>query len=745
MQKAVGPNDNNSITENSVDKARKLVLRCYNSLASQQELSGAQVGTYLIDYGDHYTSYGFANIFVIAIERHLQNELEKYKVTLASSSTTMQATNTNSIDFIEDEEEETTAMMNEQFSIEQSTDPQNLVLINLRIDYQLRSPALETVCLYEFVSLFHRKSFTDKDRLNIDRPSTSTEDVRLNPGRPLQERYLFMIEHPQAKSHGVIKRLKPIVSVLLGPQIPRKDREETQERYSRAIATLFIPWRSVKDLCAVNQSWREALSSRQESISIESKEIIEHIQLLHDCKKDRDVHLQQIISNVQASDEIDPRLFPRNMRVDDSDGDDDDSNENETYLNFLDSLADNNQTSTINHLSDKEQLYQDEALRSLHKVGRFSNCTGCDQPSMVSTSLSHFSVKTQHSVQQNTAWQAAIKSDALRRRQQSILDDDFSPLNQASNELISTNTTNNITESTTRTDDQVQSVTTRTLAIPTRRQLRTEINNRAAVDKAKEAGIPLIVVVAHDKIRSKISEDDAIYERLLHIPDNKTELLPGLLPFIPNMPVLLTDNIACELGLSNGTQGIFRELIYDDQEDTDGLKIKSEVFPSNTIYIRKPLYALVEINTSQLETSLDGLRPKLIPIPLIKKQFAVSIKQLFGRQFERVEGGKKVPQLIQVTRTQLPIVPAFAITTYKAQGLTMNKIVVDLQVPLGTSQVASVYVPLSRVKIGEDAAILRPFDKKILQVRPSLAQDAELKRLDELDRKTKRECTFFTF
>ena len=75
----------------------------------------------------------------------------------------------------------------------------------------------------------------------------------------------------------------------------------------------------------------------------------------------------------------------------------------------------------------------------------------------------------------------------------------------------------------------------------------------------------------------------------------------------------------------------------------------------------------------------------------------------------------------------------------------MNKIVVDLQVPLGTLQVASVYVPLSRVKIGEDVAILRPFDMKILQVRPSLAQDAELNRLDELDRKTKRECTTFTF
>ena len=75
----------------------------------------------------------------------------------------------------------------------------------------------------------------------------------------------------------------------------------------------------------------------------------------------------------------------------------------------------------------------------------------------------------------------------------------------------------------------------------------------------------------------------------------------------------------------------------------------------------------------------------------------------------------------------------------------MNKIVVDLQVPLGTLQVASIYVPLSRVKRAEDIAILRPFDIKVLQVRPSPAQDAELKRLDELDRKTKRECSSFTF
>ena len=113
------------------------------------------------------------------------------------------------------------------------------------------------------------------------------------------------------------------------------------------------------------------------------------------------------------------------------------------------------------------------------------------------------------------------------------------------------------------------------------------------------------------------------------------------------------------------------------------------------MYIRKLLYALIEINASQEETNLNCLRPKLIPIPLIKKQFTVPIKQLFGHLLDRVQRGRKVPQVIQVTRTQLPIVPAFAITTYNAQRFTMSKIVLDLQV--GTLQIALIYVPLSRV------------------------------------------------
>ncbi len=84
------------------------------------------------------------------------------------------------------------------------------------------------------------------------------------------------------------------------------------------------------------------------------------------------------------------------------------------------------------------------------------------------------------------------------------------------------------------------------------------------------------------------------------------------------------------------------------------------------------------------------------------------------------------------------------VTTYKAQGLTIGKIVVDIQSPTVTSQVTSIYVSFSRVKRAEDVAILRSFRMKVLDAQPSSAHNVALKLLDELDSKTQRESAHFT-
>ena len=70
----------------------------------------------------------------------------------------------------------------------------------------------------------------------------------------MNDRWLFRAAHPQYSTHIVIRRSFAVVPVLVGPTIPREDREDTAERYARAILTLFHPWTTVFDICHVNQS-----------------------------------------------------------------------------------------------------------------------------------------------------------------------------------------------------------------------------------------------------------------------------------------------------------------------------------------------------------------------------------------------------------------------------------------------------------------------------------------------------------
>ncbi|CAF4668132.1 unnamed protein product [Rotaria sp. Silwood2] len=67
-------------TDKAVEQSRKLVLRCYKMIASHQEVSGVQVASYLMNYGDHYTTHTFRNLFLISIENYMQTELIKVRL-----------------------------------------------------------------------------------------------------------------------------------------------------------------------------------------------------------------------------------------------------------------------------------------------------------------------------------------------------------------------------------------------------------------------------------------------------------------------------------------------------------------------------------------------------------------------------------------------------------------------------------------------------------------------------------------
>jgi hypothetical protein len=175
--------------------------------------------------------------------------------------------------------------------------------------------------------------------------------------------------------------------------------------------------------------------------------------------------------------------------------------------------------------------------------------------------------------------------------------------------------------------------------------------------------------------------------------------LSGRLPLIPGMPIFLTDNIATEIGLSNGSEG---KLVGVNYKEYEGKRYATSV--------------LVELKTYNNPQQENPHRVTLTPI---KTQFSFSLPDNSTKYF--------------ATRRQIPIIPGFAYTAHNAQGRSMNRGCIDIQ---SSPNTACTYVMLSRIRTLSGLSILRPFTfDKISKHAPQDVRD-ELKRLDNLAVKT---------
>ncbi|KAH7909524.1 hypothetical protein BJ138DRAFT_1010674, partial [Hygrophoropsis aurantiaca] len=125
--------------------------------------------------------------------------------------------------------------------------------------------------------------------------------------------------------------------------------------------------------------------------------------------------------------------------------------------------------------------------------------------------------------------------------------------------------------------------------------------------------------------------------------------LPGFLPFYETMPIILRNrNLSTELGITNGAQGIVRQINYDT--NSRGLTSATSVlveFPQSTVH-------------------LPHLPKHYFPITPITWYFSTMLSDGSGNQ-----------QKYRVVRLQLPIQPAFAVTGQSAQGKTLPRVLVN--------------------------------------------------------------------
>ncbi|CAF1230980.1 unnamed protein product [Didymodactylos carnosus] len=231
-----------------------------------------------MNWRDQYTSHKFENLFIIGIEGYLEKCLHEKR----NSEDTITNSTPMTISYTEENlnmKEVETNDLNEQFSTGQTNIPNNYALVNIRIDYQYRPSETADTCLYDFVRMYHKKNVDkgNKTYFNNQAKIKQSEPQLKRRGPQSNQRSKFKEDHLQYESHILIHRTDTVVPVLIGSQIPRKDREDTKERYARANLALFLPWRSVNDLCQTDLTWKQSLKLKAGSFLPSSKTIIDNI------------------------------------------------------------------------------------------------------------------------------------------------------------------------------------------------------------------------------------------------------------------------------------------------------------------------------------------------------------------------------------------------------------------------------------------------------------------------------------
>lgn len=216
---------------------------------------------------------------------------------------------------------------------------------------------------------------------------------------------------------------------------------------------------------------------------------------------------------------------------------------------------------------------------------------------------------------------------------------------------------------------------------------------------------------------------------LLNMPSQATGELEMVLDVYCGLPVLVTKNLATELGIANGSratvEGVqfpvgsaFRELVIDG-----GGVVLLPSAPAEVIWIR------VE--------GRGALCPRLpcVPDSAGSGVFPVTMAKFRGRIKLPKEAGAAV---VCAVVEQFPLTPAFVMTPYKLQGRTVPMLCIPAW-PSSRCPSCTAYLILSRPKALNQLMLLLPLTRASVQkFAPSRAVVVEDERLGQLCAETVR-------
>jgi hypothetical protein len=429
-------------------RAKKMLQKCSHALLTHQELSSQQVASYLLDLEDHFTSHTFAPLFWASFEHVLEVEqpsLECYEQPRLYSldATDPEVESDTDDDYAENLHyaEPLSTFQNDDTQVVISFDKAGNVHASISpvTDYIHRGSDLSDINVWNFIARVKKvtkKSVESKKRrsklaeqsdyqaeeeildtdftdlfpdMEDDYGSANSVDHIFNSIRFQRPKILFSDHreqsHPQEDTHllYVLHPDKRRVPVPLGPAIPRRDRNEQRQRYSRLMLILFKPWRSADDLRKPGQSWSDAFEEFIVECPEEFKLKMNNMQMLHECRDSRDDHFANRRNKVQKH---------TSARSSQDSGDD--------------FTGDDNAEDILNHLKDLKECFSDRQARSnLHVLdcleyagagGMFSPPTTCYQPMQPTTVNANVSLVHEHVTEDKWKYEYEKRNEALKKR-----------------------------------------------------------------------------------------------------------------------------------------------------------------------------------------------------------------------------------------------------------------------------------------------------------------------------------------
>lgn len=326
LQAAVQKLEKRGVVDDSFTaKAKRMLVKCANSLISQQELSAPQVASYLMDYGDHYTSHNFRNLFWKSFEGHVAQQTDVAELRVQD----------------DDEEEVTLATEDDEsedfVAVERNVEGHISQKGSQLLDYRMRGNLFQDLSIWDYVAYIDKVKMDRKTRQKTKKKRTTHQDEGMagdvmdasdediddideddpeademndddrgftwNCSNP---RAMFRSAHPEAKSHFSRRRrdLNRFVPVLVGPRVYRRDIPDDRENYCRLMLILFKPWRDAVDLKMNSTTWEDAFLSFRDTAQPSVLKVIENMQRLHECKDSRDKHYANRRNRIRGSNSI---------------------------------------------------------------------------------------------------------------------------------------------------------------------------------------------------------------------------------------------------------------------------------------------------------------------------------------------------------------------------------------------------------------------------------------------------------